>query len=515
MKQTKKVDLLTQGKEYWQLVLRRKWMVLAGAVLLSATAVVSIMLLPNWYSSSITVSVDPQKMPDRYVSSTVMADQLRFDNLAEQVLSTPRLQQIIDQLHLYPDLRACMTQQEVIDYMRKNIVVTVKQGGDRNLSAFTIKFSDKNRQIVAKVATALADSFIEWDLGMREHQAVGATKFLASQVEDARAELDEQQEKVNNFRRQHLGELPEQAPSNSATLARLQVALQANIDNLNRLEQEKILLAEGSGQGRSEAPAPTHNERSQLEEQQRRLSEQLADLRSRYSDEYPDVALISDRLAVVQQQLAKLSTKAPVAPQEPASTESKSTNNARVLVTNNEITRLHSEQQEILAQVKEYQAKVEAAPLLEQRLDDLSRDYRSSSVRYQSLLDKSLTAEMAEELERTHNTDRFSIIEPAQVPEKPFKPHRMRWVLLAVPFSFFLPAFLVVFIEVGLRGTISAERDLKAILPLSIPIVGHIPEIDTPSNTNRQRRLAAVAITGSIFCYMGVALFLWRLYHPA
>src|SRR5262249_29788271 len=145
----KEVDLLKQVKELWHLTLHRKWIVLLAGVTLSATAVVLISLMPNWYAASITVAVDPQKMPDRYVYSSVMTDQLRFDTLTEEVLSTPRLQQIIDELKLYPDLRSCMTRQEVIDYMRKNISVLIKQGGDRNLSAFTIKFTDKDRKIVA------------------------------------------------------------------------------------------------------------------------------------------------------------------------------------------------------------------------------------------------------------------------------------------------------------------------------------------------------------------------------
>src|SRR5262249_7388847 len=156
-----------------------------------------------------------------------------------------------------------------------------------------------------------------------------------------KAELDEKQGKVNSFRSEHLGELPEQAGSISATLARLQLALQANIDNLNRREQEKILLANSSV---AATIAPVQGERTRLEEQQKKLSDQLVDLRSRYSDEYPDVAQTSDRLTAVQQQLANLTAREASSSQH--SVTSQGVNSSRLEVTNNEIIRLHDEQQQ-------------------------------------------------------------------------------------------------------------------------------------------------------------------------
>src|SRR5262249_39770901 len=154
--------------------------------------------------------------------------------------------------------------------------------------------------------------------------------------------------------------------------------------NLNRLEQEKMLLKEDVASERKEVP---HPERAHLEEQERRFSEQLADLRSRYSDEYPDVADTNDRLMQVRKQLESLPDRAAQPPERVATAPAPHNgNSARWQINNNEIARLQSEQQQILAQIKEYQAKVEAVPLREQELSELGRDYRNSTVRYQSVL---------------------------------------------------------------------------------------------------------------------------------
>jgi uncharacterized protein involved in exopolysaccharide biosynthesis len=239
----------------------------------------------------------------------------------------------------------------------------------------------------------------------------------------------------------------------------------------------------------------------------------LADLRGRYSDEYPDVTQTSDKLTLVRQELTNLPADSAVASRapEPEHARPAKSANARLLVTNNEIAHLQAEQQEILRQINEYQTKVEAAPLLEQEFSELGRDYRDASVRYQSLMDKTLTADMAEQMERTHEADRFSILEPAQLPDKPFRPHRLRWIFLGIPACFLFAAFLGVFTDIVVRGTIGTEWALQSVLPESIPVIGRIPEMETEAKMRRQRQLAFFAISGVVICCLVISLFLLRL----
>jgi hypothetical protein len=54
----------------------------------------------------------------------------------------------------------------------------------------------------------------------------------------------------------------------------------------------------------------------------------------------------------------------------------------------------------------------------------LTRDYEITKANYRSLLDKKIAAEMATDMERREKSERFTIVDPARVPARPFKPKR-------------------------------------------------------------------------------------------
>src|SRR5262249_49887437 len=200
----------------------RGWIFL-GTVLLSAAGCTLVFLLPNHFKATTTILVDPQKVPEKYVSPTVSSDPAqRLSTISDQVLSSTRLQKIIDQMNLYAELRGAMSREEIIELMRKDVSVRVKQGSSSGLSSFTIEYEGTHRQKVAQVANQLAASFINWNVKNREQQAQDTTEFLNSQLKEAKQSLETQEKKVSAFKMQHLGEMPEQQPANLQALSQLQ-----------------------------------------------------------------------------------------------------------------------------------------------------------------------------------------------------------------------------------------------------------------------------------------------------
>src|SRR5262245_33876503 len=204
---------------FWSSVRYHRGWIFLGTVLLSIAGPTAVQLLPTQYKATTTILVDPQKVPEKYVSPTVSSDPAqRLSTLSEQVLSTTRLQQIIDDLHLYPELRSYLSREQLIEVMRKDLSVKVKQGSSAGLSSFTIEYEGRNRQQVAQVANQLAASFIEWNLKSRAQQAADTTEFLNNQLHEAKQGLEEQEKKFSAFKMQHLGEMPEQQPANLQAL---------------------------------------------------------------------------------------------------------------------------------------------------------------------------------------------------------------------------------------------------------------------------------------------------------
>ena len=488
-------DTLSQAREYWATIVLHRWGILLMTVILVAICVVVIALIPDSFTASTSVVFDPQKLPEKYVAPTVTADpSQRLTTLTQEVLGAGRLQQIGQDMHLYADSR--MSQQEIVSQMRKDIQIEMKPSSDHEMSAFVITYTGPDPQLVATVANRLAQSFIDWDLANREQQAASTKEFMSSQLQDAKQALDNEEAKINEYKKQHSGELPEQLQSNMQALATLHVALQANRESLERLEQEKTMLTALPESSRLMPSAPT--DRDRLEAERRTLQAELTQLRAQYTEQYPDVTIAKDRLEAVTRQLSRI---------ESTSSTTASSAELRLELLKHETDRLQEEQTRLLQKINKYQAQVDATALRGQEAEFLSRNYTSAREQYEGLLDKKFHAEMAMDLEHQQKASRFTV-DPAQVPEKPIRPNRMLLLAVALPFCLFIPTGISVSVA-EMRGTVNSERMLRSVLPDAARVLGQIPMIETALGVRRQRRMAMLSILGSFLCCLLVAIFLW------
>src|SRR6202011_860042 len=129
-------------------------LVFLSSLLLAILGIVGVSLLPNIYRATTTILVDPQKIPERYVASTITTDpNARLNTLTQQVLSDSRLQEILDKDHLYPELQKKKSKEEVLEYMREKTKIELKQTPqpDQGLSSFSISYEDEDPSLVANV----------------------------------------------------------------------------------------------------------------------------------------------------------------------------------------------------------------------------------------------------------------------------------------------------------------------------------------------------------------------------
>jgi len=508
MNQTTNNETANQLMTLWNTVRHyRRWIFL-GTVLFSLAGFTFVLLLPDRYKATTTILVDPQKVSEKYVSPTVSSDPgQRLSTITQQVLSTTRLQQIIDDMQLYPDLRGKISREELIDLMRKDITITVKQGSSAGLSAFTIEYEGRQRQQVAQVANQLAASFIEWNVKSREQQAQDTTEFLAAQLKDAKQNLEQQEARLSAFKMRHLGEMPEQQPANMQALSQLQGQFQANADALNRLEVERTLLSRGlesSSSGGTDKTVPVLTERGRLEAERRQLKAQLQDLQNRYTSAHPEVVDVAARLQRVETRLKSLPPDPPVVAEQQDNTAV----TVRLQILDREAKRLTEDQKRITGQMAAYRAKVDAVPVREQEMAELNRNYSVSKDHYQSLLDKTFSAGMAADLEKKQQAEHFTILDLAQVPEKPFKPKRSLMLLGA--FLAALAASLgLAYLKDMLNGTVKFERELKAMLPASVPLLAVVPQLHAAADRRSAVRFAVIAVVISLIgCALEAGLFL-------
>lgn len=490
----------------WHTVRHYRGWIFLGTVILSLVGFAIVLLMPDRYKATTTILVDPQKVSEKYVSPTVNSDPgQRLTTITQQVLSATRLQQIIDDMHLYPELKGKMSREEVIELMRKDITITVKQGSSSGLSAFTIEYEGRQRQQVAQVANQLAASFIEWNVKSREQQSQDTTEFLDAQLKEAKANLEQQEARLSAFKMRHLGEMPEQQSANMQALTQLQTQFQANADALNRLEVERTLLSRGlenPSTGEAKA-APILTERGKLEDERRRLRARLQDLQNRYTSAHPEVVDTTSQLQRVEDRLKVL-------PPDPvvAVAQDNTAVTVRLQLLDRESKRLTQDQERITGQMAAYRSKVDAVPVREQEMAELNRNYSVSKDHYQSLLDKTFSAGMAADLEKKQQAEHFTILDLAQVPEKPFKPKRGLMFIAAFLGSLAMSLGLAYLADM-MNSSVKFERELKAMLPANVPLLAVVPQLQSAADRRSSIRFAVIAVVISLIgCALEAGLFL-------
>lgn len=485
-----------------EIALRRRWYVIIPFVVSVTASVILCFVLPKLYKSTTLILVEQQKVPEDYVKSSVTVGiEERLNTIQQQIMSRSLLQSVIDEFGLYKIEKDRMSADEIVDLMRKHIVVDVVRGV-RNIDAFSITYEGDNPKTVMQVTNKLAALFIEANLKDREEFVQATSAFLDTELNGVRANLVAQETKIREFKQKYMGELPEQIMTNLRTLDRLQLEQQTVHEALSKdkefradlLEKNSQIVALPPDQAKTAALReinPVHVRLSQLRSD-------LSDLRLRYTDKFPDVIRIKKEIADLEERLKAdgSGTEGPLnGKTKKSGGPNKETAVADATLPNDlqtqfnqldvEILRLEAKQKQIAEQIKEYEDRVEKAPLHEQQMLSLIRDYEITKQNYQSLLDKKLNAKISENLEKRQKGEQFRVLDVADLPKKPYKPDQFKLILLGIIGGLGGGGGLAYLREMTDVSFNKAE-DVETIL--RFPVLASIPNIG--KSLKRERKLA-------------------------
>src|SRR2546422_300608 len=471
---------------------RRKWLgLLAFAIPLAATAGMT-RSLPDLYAAPATVLVEHQQVSDRLVGPS-MADELetRLQTISQEILSRARLQQLIDRFGLYPDPKHQDTPESRVERMRRDIQLQFTAGrestGRDTTIAFTISYRGQDPQTVAQVTNALAALYLERNESRREQQTASTVEFLQAQLDDLQQQLAAQERLVNEFKASHPGELPEQQAATLAALQRLNAQLSLDLDREQRLthQREELVrqMTASSTGGASDDPMT----------QLARLRQQLADLRTRFTEEHPDVVRVKSQIAALERQLAdaKVHQSSPVGSTDPVARQLQ----GELTRVETELRTLRDEEQALRRSIADYERRVENAPRRGQELQQISADYEALKERVQSVRRRYEDAQLAERAEQGQGGEQFRILDPAVPPTLPVAPNRFRLRLAGLLLSIALASGLVA--PVDSRDTsFHTVDDLRAAN--SAPVIVTIPPIVTRADVWSRRWQFALASAATV-----------------
>jgi len=491
-------------------------------------------LLPVRYQSSTLILVEQPTVPKNYVVPNISDNlQDRLQSITQQILSRTRLLLIIDRLNLYGGGRRHFTPDEKVELMRKDIdIELVRNAQDDAITAFKILYSARDPHVAQQVTSELTNLFINGNLKVRQQESEDTTAFIKTQLQNASVGLAAQEEKIREFKGEHIGELPTQQTSNLQILSGLQSQLQNAQSALNTAKQQRVYLQTEIDQYRAlqgisspgSSGAPTGL--LAIDQELHRLKLKLADLSYRYTDRYPDVQRLKDEIAKTEKErsafVAGLKSKGNGESKPEASTVAREfTDPSQNLPTLQLEGQLHANHAEIASReqaiadlkvrINDYQARLNDEPVREQQLDDLTRGYEQSKANYDDLLKKVSESEMATSMEQTQQGERFSILDSPSLPLKPDFPNRLKFCGIGLGVGLLLGVVVVGGLEF-MDDRLHTEKGLKSLL-LPMTIISEIPEILIPSDERRSKRkmwlgwataalVVATILAGSAFSYL-------------
>lgn len=472
--------------------------------------------MPSVYQSGTLILVEQPSVPASLVPSNI-ADNLqqRLNSITQQILSRTRLLHIIDQFNLYSDSRGRESQDQLVERMRKDIEIELQRSPERrDLTAFNVYYSAHYPHVAQQVTSELTNLFITANLEERQRQSENTTNFLQQQVEQAAKDLAAQEQKVSKFKEQHIGELPGQLQSNLEILHGMQSQLQNEQNALNNARERNVYLqslvsqyqnarAASSAAAASGAAVPMGL--PAIDQELDRLRSQLADLKSRYTDEYPDVRKLKEQINNTLKMKQQIQAEMKSAASKPAAAAPADEADIKADAPTVELqSQLRANQVEIAnrersinylqAQVAQYQARLNQSPIREQELTELMRGYDQSKADYDSLLKRKNESELATNLEQQQQGEHFSVLDPPNLPTKPTSPNRLKLFGMGLAAGFVLGGVVAGGAEF-LDDRVYTEAELKKLVPAEVIV--EIPAVIGPEEQRRQTRQLRVRIAAA------------------
>jgi len=461
---------------YLGMVWRRRWLVIAIFCIAMISGIYLAITLPKIYQAETLILIEPARVPENYVQSIVSTDlALRLSNITQMIKSRTNLMSIIDEFKLFSEPKhENMYMEDKIEAMREDISVRlITDKSRRSANAFTISFRGKDPSKVMNVVNAMATHVMDQNLKWRESQAFGTSEFLNDQLLNMRGNLENVEKALGEYRKVHMGELPEQLQSNQMTLERVQQQLTVTEMGL-RNEKNRLLSIENQIQLAREQSKlgmipQTQNGETSLGE----LELKLVELKSQYTDRHPEVIRLKKQIADLKKQNTQLH-EVTGSEDEHAATGMEAELILQRKQVEREIRIIEEKISNLNKKIAFYQCRVENTPKREQELLSLTRNYKNIQETYNSLLKRRLEADIASNMEKRQKGEQFRIIDPARLPDKPLSPNMKKLFLMCVVAGLGAAAGLI-FLLHFFDGSVKKPE----VVPdkLGIPILAVMPTI--------------------------------------
>ena len=421
--------------------LRRRYIVIT-AWLICPAGWFFVFNLPPTYEANAKLYVETttilQPLLQGLALRTNSDDEIKL--MARTLLSRPNLEKIARATDL--DVLATTDKEfeELIDKLQKTI--TISASGRENI--YLISYSNPQPQLALKVVQETLNNFVEGQLGSSRADTQTAERFLNSQIADYERRLMEAELRLSDFKKSRLSLLPgsesDYYSQINAERKKLEEARLTLLELETRLASAKSqLVGEEPVFGVMPFVGSAGRPATQYDERIRMLQSRLDNLLIRFTEFHPDVLETKRLLQQLEQQRdEELEQLAQYSAEQPGQNNNLN-QNAVYQELRISVSRLETEVASVKVRVKTFEDNVEALvsklnliPEIEAEFTGLNRDYDITKSKYEALLARRESAELARRAGASEQNVQFNVIEPPRVPLAPSGPNRILFYTLVL-----------------------------------------------------------------------------------
>ncbi len=522
------------ARDFWRMLKRRKWLILLPVLTMTLSIGYVVYSLPSVYESKTVLTVKPPTISEDVVKSMTNADLTqRIETINQEVLSRSSLEPMIAKYKLFElERNAGVPTELIIERMRRNIEVDLEKTDNEKLAAFRIAYRDRTPEAARNVTAELASKYVNAQVIDQQQIAKETGEFIDTQLAEKKQALDELEKNRLNIMMTNVETLPENDRGLIAQLdglRRREENLSKEIQGLNadksrlgdniRSLNRQIQLVEDLGQKDIEealvgtqdiTKTPAYGE---LVRRRAELTAELQRLKQQYTDKMPMVVNTREKLAAIDDELAKLkATASRTVADAKRSSDRKAEMQKQALMierekTESQVSNINAQigQKEAAIQANNIQiaaleAKINTIPSVKVALESINNQYMSAKTSYDDLLKKKNDAQLQLSRDKNVQGETIRVVDAANLPKWPVAPKRELLTGFGGSIGLMIGLLLAAFFELPRLFKIQSIEDAKHYTGL--PLLASVPPLLTHHEIAWQHRSEWLKIMAG----MGLAL---------
>lgn len=447
------------------------------------------MFWPRGYESNALVYIDSASIIEPLVKGgkSDISNADRAEQAQKLIYTRSLLKATAEQVGVLDEDSSPEKVNTIIKHLRNSVTIAAE-----GKNYFRLTYWDSNPDRSYQVLDALVETFIGNRAAAKQSDSGEAFDFIQSQVQLYKAQLDDAERKLKENKANSPNTTEEAVKTRIANLTTeiedLEITVRETESKIattrELLEDEDKYLDEQAGL-------------SSLQERRRALKTELEQLRRNYQESYPDIVLIKQQLAEVEDSLRKLGSLGDLdgalgktgedlfgeLRKQLSVAEVDLKSQRRRLQSLNE---LRQEQFHLADQVADNKA----------HLDQLTRNYNVTVDVYEELLSRQENAKLSVALNQKGGGQGYQVVEPPVYPLEPGGPKFYQFALAAPVLGLGAPlGLLLAFILVDPR--VRSVSSLVQTMPPEIELMGVTPHFESPAE-NRAARVEIAML--ALFC---------------